>query len=642
MATPSTSAQHPTPKPTPRTTTTTGLTPAAASSPPRSVPSPAHVAKVGKSPYKPRSTAHTPLGGAAAAALTPTPLPSDRSPAPDGSAHRARAGTLGARSSATGASEGGATPAALSGLGLGLGGHANGAAAGATPGAAALVAALGLKGGGGGGGGGGGARDLEALNAARARQVLAALGTRWGFVCPDNVDRAAQRVGADHLDCLWDPPERHGAEPRTLSVAGSEFLVDVEWRGDAVTGAKLEFAQPSGDSAKDDEGSRILLNDLTGGEEREQPGYVPMDKFVANLQRLARTDQLGKDKVSCFKALDGIYVSLKKLWDYEVKQDGDGTKGRTERSVLCAKSGRPSKHPTEALCPRLDYWLDRRNLVPETANLDSTETKGSQVRRWALQLGCEAFDASQYPPIRNSTAWIADEVGGTVPSDDAYNLEPTTFINWLEPEPSFIPQSADNPDVMNLGIAAPLLPNVRFVAELKPPVNVPLNTAYQIFSLVGHPLPQEDATEATTLVSLLFPNETSTTEPPSRGKRVTTLLFSEHHFVFQGRQRSNARIRHQTLQESGPVGAYHPRDPLLASPAARGDSAIPPAMGVLRQPVAAQRPLESIARDGPPSPRRRAPRQRLGTAGPRRQRRRRRCPPSRPIVVPRFRHGWRR
>ena len=506
MATPSTAPPHTTSKPTPRPAAS-ALTPAA-SSPPRSVPSPAYHSKVGKSPHKPRSTAHTPLGGGTNA-HTPTPsglFHADSSPAVDGSqglSARGRAGTLGAKSIAGGGVSEEATPAALSGLGLGLGPAGSGSSGAHGPSAALL--ALGLR----------DARDAEEQYAQRARGVLATLGTRWGRVCQDNVGRCVKRVG--DLECLWEdgsrPPDANGNKPRTLSIAGSEILVEIEWSGDEVKSVALSFPKATGDAVHDENGSRILLRDLTGWS--SDGGYVPLDRFVANLERLARTDRLGRDKVSCFEALEGIYASLKKLWDYELEQEKDG-KGLAEVEVLCSKSGRPSKHPTEALGPRVDYWLERRLLLQGNPNFDSPGAKDQRAKCWTLQIGCEAFDASQYPPIRVSTAWIGDEVRATVPAEEAF-APGATFINWHEPAASFIPVALDGSDPMALDIPSHILPDVRFVAKLDPPLTLPLKTAIEIFAHVGQPLPQ-DAMDTATLASLLFPGNAQAPDALQRVK----------------------------------------------------------------------------------------------------------------------------
>ena len=508
MAMPSTAVQNATPKHTPRSGTS-GLTPGAASSPPRSVPSPAHHPKIGRSPHKSRSAAHTPLAaGAAAHTPTPSSFPHalDSSPAVDGSSlgPRGRAGTLGAKSTAGGSEA--ATPAALSGLGLGLG-----VPTGSVSGVSAGLLDIGLR----------GPHDAEEQYAARAREALAALGTRWGRVCQENVARCVKRLG--DLECLWEdgagPPDAQGAKPRTLSIAGHEILLEIEWTGDMVKNVALSFPKATGDAANCTDGAAILLKDLTVGP--IPGGYVALDLFAANLERLAQTDRLGREKVSCFEALEGIYVSLRKLWDYELEQEDEGKKA-AEVAVLCGKSGRPSKHRLEALGPRIDYWLARRSLIRNLHDVEGTDVKKpQQPTRWALQIGCEAFNANEYAPLRISSAWIADEVTAKAPPEDTVNAGPS-YIKWQEPPPSFTPISLDGPDAMALDITQ-MQPNVRFVARLEPSIILPLKVVLEIYNLVGLTLPNE-AMDTTTLIPLLFPNHP--TDPKVKpGSKDPCLMF---------------------------------------------------------------------------------------------------------------------
>ena len=365
-------------------------------------------------------------------------------------------------------------------------------------------------------------------------------------MCPDNVARAVKRVGTG-LECLWEdgtgPPDARGNLLRTLSVAGREILIEIEWRGEMVTDVILSFTKASGDAVRDDSGSRILLRDLVGSPQ-DHGNYVPMDRFVANLERLARVDRLGRDKVSCFDALDGVYVSLRRLYDYELKQT-EGKSVSPDVSVLCSRSGRPAKNSREALGVGLDYWLERRLLVKEPLELDGVEATGHHPRQWSLRFSCEAFEAAQYPPIRVSTSWISDEVVRTVAAEEAL-MAGATFIDWQEPNPTFLPAPLATTDATDINLAATVLPNVRFVATLDPPLVVPLKTAFEIASHVGQPLPQ-DAIDTTTFISLLLDgNSGSATHPGSTGKDLG-LSFTRAIQSYMGEERQTGLYSIQLL-----------------------------------------------------------------------------------------------
>ena len=498
----------------------------------------------------------TPPGGPGAAGAGGT----GSSPATglDGILGRARAGTLGAKSM-PGSEQGGATPAAagvLSGLGLGLG------PAGTS--GDAILEGLGLSTRG----------DGEAWNAQRTREVVEILGARWGRVSRENVERCMERIGG--LECLWDEgvgTSRGGkgggpseAEiKRTFSIAGSEFMVDIEWVGERVSKVKVEFQGGAEEAAT--AAGEILRRDLVGswkldGQEKKAVGFVSLEPFLLNLSRLARIDSLGKGSVSCFSALEGVNSSLKKLWELEVRKGdeniGEGTtKNQRELNVTCEKSGRPATNSHNKIGLNIEYWVDRRiiaekcqtQLASKTDSSSVSFSLGSLQHPYNLLIDCEAFDASQYPAIRISNNWLADTAWESLSNEEV--------PLWQDPPPTFVPNSETK--TVDLGMSTGTLPNIRFIAKLNPPVTLPLAAAVEIFNHVGQPILHQPI-QTTTFAALLFPEIAKKSEANRTSSKDSELQFdrvvqhfnadgkrSSHHirFNFFSRPDSWARIIHE-------------------------------------------------------------------------------------------------
>ena len=464
-----------------------GATPSA-STPSRSIPSPAQLTNassktVGRSPWR---GVPSPFAGSLNV-QTPTPLGNaviEGSPAItlEGVASRARTVTIGAKSAVN--SPASQTPAAFSGLGLTLTPFANGLGAAQQLNENAILDSLGLIG-----------RDTEAWTTQRTKEIVDLLGTRWGLVGQDNVKRCVDRIGG--RECYWeDHPggkEKIGERKRTLAIAGNEMMLEIGWLGEKVVKVGLNFMRGSEENP-DEVGAEILRQNLIG----RNGIYVEIGAFVENLSRLARIDQLGRGKVSCFEALEGVGNSLKRLWELELAKEQETTTKRStaELTILCERSGRPLSHSNNTLSLRLDYWLDRR-LVVETEIEDNLSSDGIK-NPFSLLIDCEAFDAAQYPPIRTSQAWLSTAVSDAI-------SDPTLSI-WDEPPPTFIPgtQIENVPDVLNLGVATTgTQPDVRFIAKLKPAIVLPLDAAMEILTHMNQTLMQS---QSTTYLGLLFPN----------------------------------------------------------------------------------------------------------------------------------------
>lgn len=501
MATPSSTprAPHQASKPTPRSTGTTTASNAAHTPTPASVtspPTPAAVRAAASPMYlREKLAKSSPLGpGGVSMSRVPTSA--------------SEAGTH----ISIGVLEGLVEKTGLTPAGMGLGDLG---IVGAGPnGVNGLAAGLGI---------GMGVRDQEEERRSKTEAIVSLLGARWGRVCPEGVERAAKRVG---LECLWE--EGRGGAKRTLSIAGNDVLVDVEFIGEEVQGVTLELAASGQEVGKRaPEGAEVLKKDLTG----EDEGYVFLDAFVGNLEKLARMDKLAEGGISCFDAVEGVRAALERVSEWELgrrrlEMGTNVDNVMLERQVLRQGSGRPKIHTRGRVGLAVQYWIDRsllplEGLEPGAMDIDTDGADSEAgLKVYAAVLECEASAFSLYPPVRVSNSWIPDSVGeATAPDQNQVDLQHSS-IDWQEPSPTLLKTTSNGS--INLDDQGSLLqdrtPNVRFVARFEPPVVVPLQIAIDIHQSVGAPLSQE-AMQSTTYESLLFAD---TAAPPNPQEQRTT------------------------------------------------------------------------------------------------------------------------
>jgi Mediator of RNA polymerase II transcription subunit 1 len=534
MSTPTAQQQHGGSKATPRVAAA-AFTPST-SSPPRTTHSPAHLSasaqvKTHKSPHK-----ATPAGShlaPTATVHTPTPLgiaaPSPGT-GPDGAPvnGRGRGSTIGGKS-AQGSEANTPALSGLAGLGLvganGLPQHTISDSIGASEEAHA--------------------RTAEQLTL-RLREIADLLATRWGRVGQESLVACVPRLGLEGMweDGLGDAEVRTG-KSRNYIVAGKGFSVEIDWYEGRVRAVVIDLPNAR-EAAKRTLGraAEILRHDLVGWKDEAATGsYVDLRSFAKNLQRLAQTDQLGHEKASCFEALEGLFVSFTKIWDWEQsKHKPDPTDLRGQKaedlSVLCERTGRPTMHANRRIGLKLDYWLDRRQAYlseyngPEGSLGSVDEHWGENDNLWSLLIEFQACNPTQYPPIRISEGWVGDPISTGV-DNDAAGLAGS--INWVDP-PALMIQTGDgataDQDPMDIDAAIRQATNsspatVRFVARFEPPVTVAYSTAMQIFQLVGQPLAPETLTP---YLALLFPDEW---ERQHRGKDGEEQALSFRRMIYE-------------------------------------------------------------------------------------------------------------
>ncbi|KAL6721489.1 hypothetical protein ACLMJK_000593 [Lecanora helva] len=479
------------------------LTPVSASSPPappsshsgtnRSVPSPAYSAALKsthRSLHNRNGSANIPTGGTPRAGPTNgTPRPGTTSAAASPAANAAAAMLMDGQF--------GIPPT----VGIGSGFTPRGV--GLTPVAMQLTASQG------GISATAAALDQEEERKRRIENIVGMMATKWGFVSQDGVERCARRLG---LECLWE--ESMGEErKRMLTIAGHGVLVDVEFRGEEVRKVGLQF-EGSRESVVGGAGaaSEVLKWNLQGDGEA---GYVLLDGFAGNLERLAGMDRLGGSEVNCFDAVEGIRQSLQRVHDWEAGKANDRPEEGAAIEVMCQQSGRPRIHTRGRVGLALQYWLDRRlvsekKTSPDAMEIDTDTTTADEdeddASIWSTIMECEASPAELYPPIRISDDWVSEAVEKAALTDPSAILADASSIDWQEPPPTLLsPKSPTNgAEGLEIDIALqPKSPDVHFVAKFEPPVIVPLQIAIQIHESVGSPLPQESLLP-TTFENLLF------------------------------------------------------------------------------------------------------------------------------------------
>lgn len=232
---------------------------------------------------------------------------------------------------------------------------------------------------------------------------------------------------------------------------------------------------------------------------------VTLDRFERNLNKLAKLDKLNGPDVeqtfNCFEAISGVYTSLRRLFENEkkaamllLKSAGDRD-AAAEREVMCKHSGRPVMNARHEIGMKIDYWMQHRRVQRKQPNpksapdsegdhamndeqsptLDEEEEEGL----YSISVECEASIPEMYPPARVSNAWISDQI--EKPGEEQANVYGSA-IDWLDPPPTYLAKlNASEP----AAIETQILPSIRFVAKLNPPLLLPLNEANQLLTSLG-------------------------------------------------------------------------------------------------------------------------------------------------------------
>ncbi|KAL2862648.1 RNA polymerase II mediator complex middle subunit MED1 [Aspergillus lucknowensis] len=347
----------------------------------------------------------------------------------------------------------------------------------------------------------GNSRDNDEERKKHIEEVVELLRTRVAGrgVSREGIERLG---GLERFESIW--------QDDNLNIAGN--LVDLEiqfHRGqNVVKDVTLQYATPEAtEGGHREEATAVLKRDLAQTpEEGERGSWKKMDNFHKNLHWLARHDKLSQE-VNCFEAIEGLYKSVKRLWDEESQNKFTG-----EFEHLCSGwIGRPTLHKGGRIGLWLDYWTPRARILdlkqrksPDAMVIDqlpeqSADDESNQDNgNWRIAIECE----EGYPSLRVSKDWIGSEVFIVVSNNteapssnddnDGSAEQGVTVVNWTEP-PATLTGSQGPSEGMDLdsNMLDSASPNRRFVARMEPPLDIPLLAASDIYRHLGLQMPQD-------------------------------------------------------------------------------------------------------------------------------------------------------
>jgi hypothetical protein len=387
------------------------------------------------------------------------------------------------------------------------------------------IGSMGTPLGGGVGGALGGARADEDERRRKLGVVMDVLKTNKGRLSEAGIERLARRVG---LECLWEAHMGSGGSTRTLIIAGNALALDIDFAENVVKKVSLSFPEsPEIVTRHTEKAGAILLRDLEF-RPNESPLTKMLDRFAANLERLAQLDKLSViPGLNCHEAIAGIYESLEKLHRWEVERLKDGGEmiekdgDELERMAMCTKSGKPVMHTRDRLGMSLDYWQEKCRIGGKTGE-----------KTWSIWVECAPLPAMGYLPIRISENWISADMQKADPPAEDILLAPEhgPILDWLEPDNTLLPSTdPPKPDAME-GVeqaTSQKYPEVMFVAKFDPPIIVPYSLAAQIYHSTNATI---DMFQTTTFDGLMFPrNPDDKIDPESRviSREVTVPIFTK-------------------------------------------------------------------------------------------------------------------
>lgn len=256
----------------------------------------------------------------------------------------------------------------------------------------------------------------------------------------------------------------------------------------------------------------IILDDLKLAP-NQHPWTKSLDRFAANLERLAVLDKLSvldkddsKPHIVAHDAVAGLYESLDKLHDWDIKklredlelsQKGDDY---IRISAMCERNGQPVMHERGHVGLCLDYWREQRLYNPQSEEAKEGHRRG---KTWGILIGCAERNALVYSaPVRVSNQWIADEI--ELPAAEGLR---GPMLNWQEPPDSFLPGNEGvHHEHDPLALSGPKLADVMFMATLDPPITLPASVWEEMHHLTGAP-PHLNPAFMHTFDYLIFPPE---------------------------------------------------------------------------------------------------------------------------------------
>ena len=327
-------------------------------------------------------------------------------------------------------------------------------------------------------------RNEDEERRVKMRRILKSIGKPKGRVSEDSIARIGRRVGfANDIDVFTPSERERGVGNRVVSTAGTKILVEIDLKDHIPRGVQVTFdSENEALLAQGEAAGKVLLEDLQVVDAVALT--AKLDQFATNLERLAKVDRLCANQINCFEALSGMYASLCRLYEQEMKADADF-------DVMRKKSGRPCVHARGRLGTTIEYWqeaLQVRNNKHVDGEMDidqpsdrNTNHEEPQHSTYCLNIGVEPSPAGLYPSVCVSDNWLPDPL--TLPETPV-----SQSIPWQNPPTTFIPANAERGSMAIDG--SPKLPDLRFSVKLDPPIIMPWTVALAVLQSVGMAAPQ--------------------------------------------------------------------------------------------------------------------------------------------------------
>lgn len=339
---------------------------------------------------------------------------------------------------------------------------------------------------------GGQKRNEEEERRARMRRIIKKIGRPRGRVSEEGIARVGRRVGfANDIDAevLTAEERERKVGNRTVSIAGEAVVVDVDMKNHVPREVQVMLSgEGEGLVGMAEKAGEVLLRALR--ESRE------LDRFAEGLDWIAKIDRVGGGKVNGFEALGGVFGCLRKLFEEEVRlveEGGVAPREKAEAVAMCKKSGRPVAHERGQLGISLDYWQDDHSAASIKYNasamdVDSDDNKSTNTTTppglRTLHFDLDRCPPEMYPPIRISSTWLPE----------TFTLDATNpTIPWQDPKPTFLSTPGDSTadsNQQNQPDQDRLLPSLRFLARLDPPITLPWQTATALLANLNTSPPQ--------------------------------------------------------------------------------------------------------------------------------------------------------
>ncbi|UNI20544.1 hypothetical protein JDV02_006622 [Purpureocillium takamizusanense] len=405
---------------------------------------------------------------------------------------------------------------------------------------------------------------LDAIGAALATEddklkrldtILKTL-SKQGLVSEAGIERLAQQIGLELLS--EEQTTADGRKTRTLAIAGSAIALDIVLDNNIVQSISLAYhGSAPAVSRHMDDAAQILLRDL-----QLLPGQSPLTKslggFASNFGRLATLDKLSiVPGLDCHEALSGIYVSLQRLYDWDLSKlrEQASMAGKSDSYVaamaMCARHGRPVMHARGKVGLALQYWKQLRFVPPASDAMSAFADEHEKV--WSLLLGCAPIEGMGLPPVRVSENWISKAIVKDEPSLDPSGIP----LDWQEPENISLPQSEENKDagmeMLHPDLSTTRVPRVMFTVTFDPPVMLPQNDWARLYMIANIEPPNIEMSNRggpPTFDSLLFPIPAGVKVDPSE---VRTLSRRREVLVYGQDGTATTRVHRNILYIYKPI-----------------------------------------------------------------------------------------